>query len=921
MNIFARNSLTVHLLKVVFGLYFALTLLVTAIHVGIEYQHTKKSVLTELVQMQKTFEPALELALWQINDKQVQSLAEGILNMPMVVNLEIIPANGQISSYGQRLESESALNKTFYHEFAIYHEFSDKKIHLANVRFYSNQRVIIDRVRMGFLMIVLNAMIKSLALWWLFLWAFQRYLRRPLTTFITQMERVELDTLGQNRIELGLHAENELTQMQSSFNAMLDTIDRGRTQLVAVQEEAKEQLVRSVKEKTASLQEEIARRKQIETFLRNNQSLLKAITESTRDGILAVDNRGKITHFNQRFVELWQIPQELMTLGDDKLLLDSVLDQIKEPDQFVFEIRRLYGTLEDSFDLIYFKDDRVFERYSQSLLQEGKLTGRAWFFYDITNRVRNEQDLRRAKTQAEQANRAKSAFLANMSHEIRTPMNAILGMAEVLNETRLGGKQKEYLKVLSNAGEKLLSLINEILDLSKIEANQLQLELVPFDLPDLVEECRQLLQQKAEEKGVDLIFQLEVDCPQRVVGDELRLRQVLLNLLSNGIKFTDQGQVALSVERSEGGLLHFTIADTGIGISTEQQKKIFFPFQQVGGDMSRRLGGTGLGLSICKRLVQAMGGELWLESQVGEGSRFHFTADLPEIEADPAVTTDPASTGEKNPERGRRLNILLVDDAEDNRLVIKAFLSEYSHEIIEAVNGEQAVALFPTLAFDLVLMDISMPVMDGLEATRQIRALEKEQARAPTPIVALSANAMREHIQMSAEVGCTLHLSKPIRKDRLLDAIKKLCRQPAPADISPTKLSIDTAPVQSIDLSLLERLRQEFGGDIDAPIQLFLQNLPINLKEIDDAARRNDSENLLSLAQALKNNAYSFGARRLVEIIMKLEQVDQSASQSERRFHLSALLLEGKRVEVELNRQLNQDLAVQPPDSSGKTEK
>ena len=399
---------------------------------------------------------------------------------------------------------------------------------------------------------------------------------------------------------------------------------------------------------------------------------------------------------------------------------------------------------------------------------------------DIISRCQQDEELAAAKINAEQATQAKSEFLANMSHDIRTPMNAILGMGEILQESQLDDEQKKYVQTINHASEVLLALINDILDLSKIEADRMELETIAFNPSEIVQNSIDILNNRAAEKGIDIATKVANPFPKLVIGDPQRLKQIFINLLSNGIKFTQMGKITITLTQTPEKSLLFAFTDTGIGIPEERQKTIFQPFTQANTSTTRHFGGTGLGLSISRKLVEKMAGRLWVVSQPGEGSTFYV--DIPFQEA--AVVKTASIESSTQPEAAENItktgiSILLADDNEENGLVIAAYLKKTAHRLTFVNDGIQAVEQFKNNKFGLILMDINMPRMGGYEATKEIRAWEQLQNLPQTPILALTANAMKDDIEKTRLAGCNLHLSKPIRQKNFFAAIAKFIPSPS----------------------------------------------------------------------------------------------------------------------------------------------
>lgn len=474
--------------------------------------------------------------------------------------------------------------------------------------------------------------------------------------------------------------------------------------------------------------------------------------------------------------------------------------------------------------------------------------------------VDSTAESQQAKEYAEEATRAKTEFVSTISHEIRSPMNAILGAAEMLAKTPLTPQQAEYSQILNRAGNTLLSVVNEVLDISKIEAGRLELECVPFDCAAVVKRVADMLSVSAAAKGLELRAQYTPGTPRRVMGDPNRLERILLNLGGNAIKFTSMGMVAIRV-RSDAlpDVLHFSVADTGIGIPPERQEAIFQKFTQADTSTTRRFGGTGLGLAISKHIVELMGGRIWVESKAGEGSTFHFTA---EMRAAPAAAAAAAADGNPVCEsveaadddgQTRRIaaRILLAEDSTSSAALVKAYVAGTGCTLDCVVDGEAALARLtaPGGVYNLVLMDVQMPKLDGYDVTSRFREWERANGRPRTPIVALTAHAFQEDIDRAIKAGSDGHLTKPIRRETLLDAVELYQRGD---DIPELRVSVP---------DFIRELAPEF-----------LRRQRLGLFTAASALKSGDFEPVQTFAHNMKGCGRSFGFPRLTELGRDMER-------------------------------------------------
>ncbi len=537
------------------------------------------------------------------------------------------------------------------------------------------------------------------------------------------------------------------------------------------------------------LVQEVAEREQAQRDVQMSVSLLRAVFDAISDGLLVGNLVHGVESLNRRFKEIWGLTNEFVKSADSAKMLELSANQTKDPVGFVKRIEEIYSpSVTESFDEIELTDGRILERRSKLYLIGEKTYGRVWSYKDVTERILAQRELLVARDQAQAADQAKSAFLAMMSHEIRTPINAVMGLSYLCLQTDVTPKQKDYLEKIHRSSEALLRIINDVLDFSKIEAGRLEIELVDFDLENVVRNVVVMISMKAEQKSLELRFCIDQRIPGRLIGDPLRLEQVIKNLADNAVKFTERGKVIISVEllddQPDQVKLRFSVSDTGIGLSEEQISNLFQAFVQADSSTTRKYGGSGLGLSICKRLVEMMGGEISVVSRPGEGTTFSFVLDLgrradafPEQGLPPGdiagaqvfhedvacfVGASVVSAREKELEVAQKIagaKILLIEDNEINQQIAMELLARAGLIVTVANDGQEGVDAVHSGQFDAVLTDIQMPVMDGYLAAARIRENPKF---ANLPIIAMTAHAMACEREKCISAGMNDYVSKPI---------------------------------------------------------------------------------------------------------------------------------------------------------------
>jgi len=507
-----------------------------------------------------------------------------------------------------------------------------------------------------------------------------------------------------------------------------------------------------------------------EQVLMKSKTQLHAILQSTADGILAIDHEGKVLLANKRFLDLWRIPEEILVKGTHQALLDHVINQLTEPEPFLIKIRSLSNSKLVDFDTLFFKDGRVFERYSCPLTQgREENVGRVWSFRDITQKVKIKNELLSAKEKAEESDRLKSAFLANMSHEIRTPMNAIVGFSGILSDPDTTEEERaQYSGIIQSRSDDLLHIINDILEISRIESGNASIVSDEVNLNNLLHEIELITTQKMKRvRKSQLQLICEIPASERefiFLSDPYVIKQVFYNLLDNAIKYTESGSIRFGFHTPAEGMILFFVTDTGIGITPENQKIIFKHFRQAEIQDSHRYGGSGLGLSICKGSLALLSGEIWVESEPEKGSTFFFRLPYQYVSVKtPKVESKNTQTQMDTQFQWNGKKILIVEDENTNMEFLSIILRKTGAELVCAENGEALRKLYDRLGtFHFVLLDIRLPDVNGWDLAKEIKDLCPG-----LPVIAQTAYALSSD-RIKSEEACDGFIPKPINRDLLL---------------------------------------------------------------------------------------------------------------------------------------------------------
>lgn len=615
-------------------------------------------------------------------------------------------------------------------------------------------------------------------------------------------------------------------------------------------------------------------------------AMLALVISKTKNAIAILEPRGTIMGVNEAFAQMTgYAPQEAV----GKPWCDLLCGPSTEPAAVAACRRALAEGHELTHDVLLYRQDGGTYWVESDLIPvrhgDGRLTQWIVIDTDITKRRETEEALRAAKDTAEKNSRLKSEFLANMSHEIRTPMNAIIGMTDLALGTPLTDEQREYLNTVRSSSESLLNLLNDILDLSKIEAGKMEIEEVDFDLREVVQDAVRTLAVKAQQKGLTLSCHLADDVPPLVHSDPLKLRQILLNLVGNAIKFTQQGEVVVSVEVQWRGdeeySLHFAVRDTGIGIAEEKRDEIFQAFRQGDASTTRQFGGTGLGLAISSELVRMLQGRIWVDSTPGRGSTFHFTAQMRPGQASEEQAAAVAVAAElappvveqadwKSAPRVRPLQVVVADDHAANRQLVTSVLRSRGHHCTETADGQETLDALEQHPCDVLLIDVQMPVLDGFQTTAAIRRQE-ESTRRHLPIIALTAHAMAGDREKCLAAGMDAYLAKPIRPKQLVELVESVVHLKPPGDApQQTDENSHTEP-QGFDLRFaLESL----DNDVEllaSQMRFFLQDAPVLLSQLDHAIEHDEPYPLELAAHRLKGMLARYAFHEAAALALELE--------------------------------------------------
>ncbi|MFT5755802.1 MAG: signal transduction histidine kinase/CheY-like chemotaxis protein [Alteromonadaceae bacterium] len=788
-----KDSIGFNLLRGVFSIYIVVAIFVTMAHMATEYFNVKKMIENDLALYQTTYEQPLSDALWDLEKDRIITIIEGVIKLPSITSVQILDTDNNVIAAST---SDIATDEIIANDYLIEHRF-DIIFHRENENslvgvgvFYSNRNIVLSKLSTGFTLIIINSIIKTLALWGIFLWLVKPMLIKPLEQFSDAVAGLNVDDLHKFHVEIDSPKRNELHVLADSFNHMALRLNSSLEDIKASSfalnhaNNYLEQLLLSAQEMMqVNSKDELFEQyvqylhKGIELFQCNalNIVYLNRIAKS-KHAFISVDYKLNFqtkegdsfitfNKFNEDTFE--QLPTKYAPLAENAFIINNkISSELVIPLMSQNKVLGVITLISLKETILSSADSSYIKTLTQLLaLIFNQLDNQQYLEYQVKKRTVELEDsyhkVEQKALELERVSRYKTQFLANMSHEIRTPMNGIFGSLQILQKSVDDKESHELILTALTSCKSLLTIINDILDSSKIEAGKVEFKVNGFDLEQLLQTIYNELQPIAVEKSIKLTLEYNDNFHKYWIGDVTRVKQVLINIISNALKFTHNGGVIINISGSQEILIE--VVDTGIGMSKTSLNSVFKRFEQADKSTTREYGGTGLGVNIALSLAQMMGGSIKVQSELGKGSCFVVHLPLERtnnqnIEKDSELITTPQLSN---------VTVLLADDNAINRVIFKKLMTPTSAKVIMAKNGAECVELFNIHQPQVIFMDIQMPIMDGIEAFKIIRKTSN------IPIIAVTANVMIEDIKLYRDLGFNCILSKPVKLHELYQACVK----------------------------------------------------------------------------------------------------------------------------------------------------
>ncbi|MBA6355845.1 MULTISPECIES: ATP-binding protein [unclassified Colwellia] len=790
-----NHSIGFTLLRGVFSIYIIVAIVVTLTHMTIEYFNVKQMIKNDLVLYQSTYEQPLSDALWDLDEDRINTIIDGVIKLPSITSVQIFDTNNNIITQ-RTSDVHLASNEIIAVDFLIDHYFDieyrreDENSLVGVGVFYSDRDVILSKLSTGFTLIIINSIIKTLALWGIFLWLVRPMLIKPLEEFSHAVEKLNVDDLDDFKLKIDSPKRNELHVLADSFNQMAFRLNGSLQEIKASAfalnhaNNYLEQLLLSAQE-MMQVNDKEALFKQYVQFLHKGVDTLQSSQLTITYLNRITKSANEFTHVNYQlsaevvkghsllhFIKCNedttdQLPVKYQALAAKAFMVNNEMSSelvvpLMSKNQVLGVIT--LGLLKET--PLSLADHSYIETLTQLLvLIFTQLDNQQYLEFQVKKRTleleRSYKEIEQKASELERVSNYKSQFLANMSHEIRTPMNGIFGSLQILQNSVDNEESHEIILTGLSSCKSLLTILNDILDFSKIEAGKVEFEANSFDLKELLNNLYNEFKPIAVENSITLALNFDDHFHQYWLGDVTRVKQVLINIISNALKFTHQGSVNINISGSQEVVIK--VIDTGIGMSEYALNSIFDRFEQADKSTTRKYGGTGLGVNIALNLAKMMGGNIEVQSKLGEGSCFVISLPLTrtnkqKILKEKALLATPQL---------KNITILLAEDTAINRTIFNKLMAPTSANILMAKNGAECIELFKTHHPKVIFMDIQMPVMDGVEACKIIRASSN------IPIVAITANVMSEDVELYKEIGFDRVLSKPVQLQELYEACTK----------------------------------------------------------------------------------------------------------------------------------------------------